>query len=372
MIFCLGALAFIGAGCARNPYAARVPDNYPASYAATIESGEQEGSLVIWSATDARQVRDLLADFRTLYPRIRVDYRDMSARDLYDHFLTESAAGRPTADLLWTSAMDLQIKLVNDGYAQTYASPEKAALPGWANWKDQAWGITAEPIVMVYNRRLLPQGAPLASHLDFLRLLEAHVPVLDGKVATYDPGESAVGYLYLSQDDLVSRHLWRTVQGLGANHVRLFTTTEAIIEDVSAGRSAIGYNVVGSYAIDEMRRNPDLVVVQPRDYTLVMSRIAMIPVHAPHPSAAHLFLDYLLSARGQRHLVAHSMPSVRTDVAMPAALRPAAVQMRAIRVGPALLVVQDQLTRRGFMNQWSRSIAAGAGSRGGQAVAGDR
>jgi iron(III) transport system substrate-binding protein len=360
ILFWLAALA-LGGGCMRNPdAAARVPDNYPASYADTIESGEREAALVIWSATDARQVRDLLADFRRLYPRIAVDYRDTSARALYDHFLAESAAGRPTADLLWTSAMDLQIKLVNDGYAQSYASPEKAALPDWANWKDQAWGITAEPIVMVYNRRLFPQGAPLASHLDFLRLLEMRSPALDGKVATYDPGESAVGYLYLSQDDLVSRHLWRTVQGLGANHVRLFTTTEAIIEDVSTGRSAIGYNVVGSYAIDEMRRNPDLVVVQPRDYTLVMSRIAMIPVHAPHPNAARLFLDYLLSARGQRHLVAHSMPSVRSDVAMPEALRPGAVPIRAIRVGPALLVVQDQLTRRGFMNQWSRSIAAGA------------
>ena len=372
ILFCLMALALGGAGCMRDPDSvARVPENYPASYADTIESGEREGALVIWSATDARQVRELLADFRRLYPRIAVDYRDMSARALYDNFLAESAAGHPTPDLLWTSAMDLQIKLVNDGYAQSYASPEKAALPDWANWKDQAWGITAEPIVMVYNRRLFPRGAPLTSHLDFLRLLETRNPALDGKVATYDPGESAVGYLYLSQDDLVSRHLWRTVQGLGANHARLFTTTEAIIEDVSAGRSVIGYNVVGSYAIDEMRRNPDLAVVQPRDYTLVMSRIAMIPIHAPHPNAARLFLDYLLSARGQRHLVAHSMPSVRGDVAMPQALRPNAVPMRAIRVGPALLVVQDQLTRRGFMNQWSRSVAAGAngGAAGGAAGA---
>ena len=89
--------------------------------------------------------------------------------------------------------MDLQIKLVNDGHAQRYASPERDAVPHWANWKSQAWGVTAEPIVLLYNRRLIEPAAAPTSHLDFQRLLETRGHALDGRIATYDPGASATG-----------------------------------------------------------------------------------------------------------------------------------------------------------------------------------
>jgi iron(III) transport system substrate-binding protein len=42
--------------------------------------------------------------------------------------------------------MDLQAKLINDGYAQGYLSPEKPALPATAVWKNMGYGVTAEPV----------------------------------------------------------------------------------------------------------------------------------------------------------------------------------------------------------------------------------
>lgn len=36
--------------------------------------------------------------------------------------------------------------------------------------------------------------------------------------------------------------------------------------------------------------------------------------------------------------------------------------MRAVRVGPELLIAQDRLTRNRFMKQWNREVAAGAGT----------
>lgn len=323
----------------------------------------KEGRLVIWSSTDRPLVANLLADFQRLHPAIRIDYREMRA--LPAHRLVEERArnGGDMPDFLWTSAMDLQIKLVNDGHALRYASPERPALPEWANWKNEAWGVTAEPIVMVYNRRLLPPTNAPKSHSDLLRLLETRSATLRGKVATYDVADSAVGYLYLSQDQVASRLTWPLVRALGANGVRLFSTSEEIISDVSAGRSAIGYNVLGSYAIAGQQRNPDLVVVLPTDYTLLMSRIAVIPEKAPHPNAARIFLDYLLSRSGQEHLVAHAMPSVRRDMAVPESLRTPEQLRRAIPVSPALLVVQDRLMRKRFLSEWDRLIRPAAAAK---------
>src|SRR3546814_18555348 len=91
-----------------------------------------------------------------------------------------------------------------------------------------------------------------------------------------------------------------------------------------------------------------------------MSRIAMIPTTSGHPNAARLFLDFLLSAKGQVLLTRHAMPSVRSDVERPMELRGTTAPMRAIRVGPELLIAQDKLTRNRFMKQWNREIEAGA------------
>lgn len=328
-------------------------------HAEIARAAASEQRLVIWSSTDRPLVAGLLADFQRLYPDIRIDYREMNALPVHRLVEQRMRSGEEMPDFLWTSAMDLQIKLVNDGYALRYASPERPALPDWANWKNEAWGITAEPIVMVYNRKLLAPARAPASHADLLRLLASGAPDLRGRIATYDVADSAVGYLYLSQDESASRVAWPLVRALGANGVRLFSTSEAIINDVSEGRSVIGYNVIGSYAIAEMKRNPNLAVVLPSDYTLLMSRIAVIPAKAAHPNIARLFLDYLLSRRGQAHLVAHAMPSVRRDMAVPASLRTPEQLRRAIPVSPALLVVQDRLMRERFLADWNRLIHAG-------------
>ena len=336
-----------------------LPSSQSRSRARIIGQANSEGALTIWSVTDAKRVPALLDGFRKLYPRINVNYVDLPAQELYRRFVADAEAGRGTADFLWSSAMDLQIKLVNDGYSQPYASPEIANLPEWAVWKNEAWGTSAEPIVFVYNRRLMSAYPKLpGTHPDLARFLVRNSESLHGKIATYDPAASAVGYLYLSQDNQSNRNTWTLVSSMGRAGVRLYPRTETILEEVAAGRMTFAYNMIGSYALEAQARNPDIGVIEPRDYTLVMSRIAMIPKAARHPNAAKLFLDYLLSREGQQRLAAQYMTPVRTDLALPNSLGVRSGSSRAIRVGPNLLVHQDQLTRAKFLRDWSRAIAA--------------
>jgi iron(III) transport system substrate-binding protein len=106
---------------------AQVPAGYPARYAETISSANREGKLVIYSATDLPAAAPLLKEFRAHYPRIEVDYQNMSSIEVYKRFVSESVEGGRSADVLWSPAMDLQMKLVNDGQAQPYKSPEAAS-----------------------------------------------------------------------------------------------------------------------------------------------------------------------------------------------------------------------------------------------------
>jgi iron(III) transport system substrate-binding protein len=333
-----------------------VPAGYPAAYARQIEEAEREGEIVILSAIDTNKVSTLLADFRRLYPRIRLRYVESSAQQVYEQAREEARRGRGTADLLWSSGMDLQIKLVNDGLTQRYVSPERDHIPRWGNWKNQAWATTAEPITFVYNRDLVPDSEMPKGHAALIHYLEAHPAPTRIRLATYSLPQSAVGYLYITQDEQASHDIWRLVRAMGQNGALFFSHAEEILAAVASGRAAIGYNIIGSYALGQVQRNPKLGMVFPRDYTLLMSRIAVIPAQARHPNAAKVFLDFLLSRRGQSHLVEQDMPSIRDDISGPAELAPSGIPVRAIRVGPSLLVTQDKLTRAYFMRKWTGAL----------------
>ena len=117
---------------------------------------------MIHSATDTAAIAPLIAAFEARYPQIDVLYTEYNTAELYRAFRRQFERNEPTADIVISSAMDLQTKLVNDGYAQKYASPYTAALPAWANWRNEAFGFTFEPVVMAYNKAAFSpaSGAP--------------------------------------------------------------------------------------------------------------------------------------------------------------------------------------------------------------------
>ena len=85
------------------------------------------------------------------------------------------------------------------------------------------------------------------------------------------------------------------------------------MEEVTSGRAALGYHVLGSYAERAVRAHPVLAIAASNTPSLAVSRIAFISSRALHPNAARLFLDYLLSQDGQRHLLEAGLYPLRAD-----------------------------------------------------------
>jgi hypothetical protein len=104
-IFIATALAF---GAAAQ---AQTPEGYPADYAKIVEAAKKEGKVVVYATTDAVAANPLIKDFESLYPGIKVEYSDLNSTELYNRFIAEAAANNGTADVLWSSAMDLQVRL---------------------------------------------------------------------------------------------------------------------------------------------------------------------------------------------------------------------------------------------------------------------
>jgi iron(III) transport system substrate-binding protein len=257
--------------------------------------------------------------------------------------------------------MDLQVKLANDGYAAEYLSPETDRLPGWSIWKGEAYGTTFEPIVFAYNKRLLkPEEAP-QTHADLAKLLRAQKERFTGKLTAYDPERSGVGFLLLTQDARVDPAYDEAARAYGSVGVKLYTSIGAMLEKVQSGEHILAFNVFSSYVRAKQKKDPSLEFVYPKDYTLVMSRIAIMPKVARHPNASKVILDYLLSARGQE-IVAHGvgLGSIRNDVTgegTSAALKAElGATLKPIPVSPALLVYLDQAKRLEFLNKWQQAI----------------
>jgi len=351
------AAALITIGAAQFPAQAQAPQGYPADYSKLVDAAKKEGKVVIYSTTDAVAANPLIKDFEALYPGIKVEYSDLNSTELYNRFIAEAAANNGTGDVIWSSAMDLQVKLVADGQALTYASPEIAALPKWAVWKDAAYGTTYEPIAFVYNKRLVPEADVPKDHSDLLKLLNAKPDFYKGKITAYDPERSGVGFLFCNEDVKNFPAAWDLFKAFGKVQAKLYTSAGAMMERVTSGEHLIAYGIFGSYALGRSKKDPNLGIVLPTDYTMVTSRVAFISKQAKNPNAGKLFLDYLLSRRGQE-IVANKadLYSLRSDVEGEATLKRVTQliddKARPVPIGPELLENLDQTKRLAFLSKW--------------------
>ena len=344
---------------------AQVPAGYPTDYAQTIAAAKQEGKVVIYSALDTKAAQPLVRDFNALYPDVKVEYNDMNSTELYNRFIAEQAAGQGGADVMWSSAMDLQIKLVEDGHAMTYKSPEAPKLPAWSVYKDQAYGTTYEPAVFIYNKRLLKEEEVPRDHAAFARLINANAERFKGKVTTYDIEKSGVGFMFVVRDTRYFQGMKDLERGFGATSYRVYASTGNMLEKVSSGEHLLGYNVLGSYAMVRAKKDPGLGVVLPTDYTLVLSRVMFIGARAAHPNAAKLWTDYILSPRGQKVIGSDvELYAIREDVdADYTALKLNTQLRRAVKpipVNAEITEMLDSKKRLEFLAQWKAALAAGS------------
>jgi len=318
-------------------------------------------TVTVYSSLDEPLARPMIEAFQAKYPAIAVSYQDLQTADIYDRIVKETDSGGVTADFAFSSSMDLQMKLANDGYAQPAHVALAASWPRWANWRDTAYALTYEPAVFIYNKPAFAGGPPPATRGELLDYLQAAADAVFGKIGTYDIERSGVGFMFFSRDQEQYADLWRLVGAMGAAGVKLYSTTSAIVERVASGQFVFGYNILGSYAAEAASRNPDLGIVLPRDFTIVTSRIGLVPSAAANADLGRTMLEFFMSAEGQTIMaqklqIAALNPAVggdNTANAMQAAL---GKQLRPVPVSPGLMVYLDQVKSARLIKRWNDAL----------------
>ena len=112
-------------------------------------------TLTVFIATHAPAMAPAIAESETLNPDIRIAYQEYQTVALHAAMLAGAAP-----DVVMSSALDLQVDLVNCGLARRLDILEADALPDRAMGQSELFGFTSEPPVMAYNRASFAPGQP--------------------------------------------------------------------------------------------------------------------------------------------------------------------------------------------------------------------
>jgi two-component system sensor histidine kinase TctE len=316
--------------------------------------GSSANVLTIVGTTDTPLFVDFVTGFQAIRPDVTVAYDEQDSLPMYEDFLS---GAMPPPDLLISSAADLQIKLANDGHAMAYDSPWMGGLPAWARWRNEVFGFTFEPAVIIYNPERISAEEVPRTHLTLAEMLETQTERFRGAIATYDIALSGVGYLLASQDQVISSNFWRLAAALGRVNAQYSGSSPAILNGVADGSLALGYNVLGSYAFARKAAGANIEIVVPDDYVLVLTRAMLIPRKAPHPELGQAFLDFALSPAGQaiasgQTALGSVMTGTQGEWTSAAIAERGRGVIQPIALGPALLVSLDQQRRKRFLDSW--------------------
>lgn len=307
-----------------------------------FQGGSTSQVLRIISSTDTALFAPIIEDFLQDRGDVTIEYLVTSTSEL--NKIVRKDPDR--YDLVISSAMDLQLKLANDGFALRLDGIEH---PDWAQWRQSLFAFTAEPATIVINRAAFSSQPTPRTRQELIQALRADPDRFHGKVGTYDVRKSGLGYLFATQDARASESFWRLTELMGRLDARLYCCSGAMIDDLADGTITVAYNVLGSYAAARRETLNTLQIILPSDFPTTMMRTAFVTSSTSHPKAASDFIRHLIASQsnttapeGARLPPLYSVHDIERPV--------------TIALEPALITYLDALKRRTFLREWENAI----------------
>ncbi|WP_406645005.1 ABC transporter substrate-binding protein [Aliisedimentitalea scapharcae] len=307
----------------------------------TFSGTQATTTLTIISSTDTDLFAPLVRAFIAQNQDIAIEYLVTGTADIDKRFRQTPNA----FDIAISSAMDLQFKLANDGYARTL---DDISYPRWAQWRQSLFAFTSEPAAIVINRAAF-EGRPIPqSRQDLIEALRARPDFFRNRVGTYDVHQSGLGYLFATQDARSSETFWRLMEVMGSLGVRLYCCSGDMIDDLSDGTIVVAYNVLGSYAKAHADSQDVLEIVLPSDFPTTMMRTALVSRASGEWLAAERFIQFLVTYQSNPIEGVRTLPPLNDGKS--------GVDRATIALDPALMTFLDTLKRNKFLSEWESAL----------------
>ncbi len=258
-----------------------------------FEGAKREGKLVWYTTLAAEQNKQIAKNFEAKYPGVRVETYRTNATELIQRVLTESKAKRHLVDAIETTLPGL-MTFRDSQLLMPYTSPHLAKYS--EDSKEDApkklvyWTIDRESFVgLGYNKNLLG-AADIPKNFDGLLK-----PSLKNKMAMAggSTGARTIGAMLKAKGE-------GYVMRLKEQNMRLhMIAASALTQLVAAGEVIVSPSQFYSATHVAIAKGAPLVWA-PLDLVIVSGGGAAVYAHAPRPHAALLFVDFLISAEGQK------------------------------------------------------------------------
>ena len=255
-----------------------------------VEAARREGALVWFSAWPQPETAKVEAAFGRRFPFLEVDARRVAHP--FDIIARERDSNDPTVDTAGPISATTVASMAGEGYFLPYRSPQASDLPAvFADAGGRWYSTHSMGMSIAYNRDLVPPEHVPQSYDDLLH------PRWRGRILMEDIrdwGTSAEWALGVHQ------HLGDTFfQRLARQDVQWYVegAVTGALDALAAGKHALAPWSVDYMVQLRMDAGGPLGWTNP----LLLGRVPanVILARAPHPNAARLFADWLLSEEGQ-------------------------------------------------------------------------
>lgn len=278
------------------------------SYAADpkiIEAAKKEGELHWWSTIAQDQSQKIIDEFMKLYPFLKANYWRSGSVGLHNKVMIEARAGRSSWDVVSQTAPEFIAELKVRKLIAAYDSPERRSFSSDFKDKDGYWtGTYALPTGLGFNSQLVKREEVPRNYQELLSpkwkgrkisVDDESYELLIGLIQAWGRN-AAVGYLkkIAEQEPMIGRGHTQRTQLLAAGEFPLaIAYTHTVEWSKSQGNSV------------------DWVNLEP---VVIKFDGVMLGSKAEHPNAAKLFVDFILSQKGQQLLQSFSRVTLRNGV----------------------------------------------------------
>jgi len=269
-----------------------------------LEQGaRREGSLLLY--TTGTQIKPLIDRFEQKYPYVKIELARASSADTARKVIEEYRAGFEKVDAFELASHGLVVPR-DEGILQPFRSPELAAFAAEAVEPGRHWVVVRESYTGIgFNTKLLPAERAPKTYLD---LLDAQ---WRGKMAISGVSTTAVNWV----GTMLIAHGPDYVRKLGTQNIRIYNLTgRALANLMTAGEVVLSPTIYNSHVTASAEKGAPLGWLAPGPVPVTDTGVA-IARKAPHPHAAMLFVDFLMSKDGQSLYRELGYDSPRNDVA---------------------------------------------------------
>jgi ABC-type Fe3+ transport system substrate-binding protein len=266
--------------------------------AALVAAATKEGNLVWYSTLIVNQItRPLALAFEKKYPGIKVQYSRAPSTDVALKITSEARAGRMQADVF--DGTNTILPLQDAGLVQPYlVESAKNYAPEYRDPNGLWTTMNVYFLTTAYNTDLV-KGADIPKTFDDLLN-----PKWAGKMAwTTDPTSAGVpGFI---QNILAAKGQEKGMAYLerlaALKPVNVPASQRVVLDKVISGEVPIGLMIFNHHVAISAAKGAPVAWVRMEPLVGSANLISIVK-GAPHPNAAKLFLEYVLSDEGQREV----------------------------------------------------------------------